>query len=96
MTQSHPTKEEYEQMDNLRFPFMLNKENALKERKYDKFNNIKERKVSTKKNHIKLEERIKKLIHENKEKFFDPISNTEIHPVATRNSGGWINTKNKA
>jgi len=83
----HPTIEEYEEMDRIRFPFMFIKEVILKEEQYTKFNRIKGRRYD--KDRIALEARIKKLIYENKEKFFDPILKEEICPIAKRNSGGW-------
>lgn len=83
----HPTIEEYEGMDRIRFPFMFVKEEILKENQYIKFNTLKNRHHN--KGRIALEERIKKLIYENKDRFFDPILGKEIHPIAKRNRGGW-------
>jgi isopentenyl diphosphate isomerase/L-lactate dehydrogenase-like FMN-dependent dehydrogenase len=87
-TIKHPTKEEYAYMDGLRFPFILNEENVLKEAKYQRFERIKKIKFGDKERN-KLEERIKKLIYENKKRFFDPRIGEEIHPVVKRNSWGW-------
>jgi hypothetical protein len=84
----HPTKEEYAHMDGIRFPFILKKENQIKERQYRKFCIIKDRRLGSK-DRTKLEERIKKLILENKERFFDPIIGKEIQPICKRNKGGW-------
>jgi len=70
----HPTKEEYEEMDRLRFPFTCTKEAKSKEI----HRIIQERKKRGR--DFKLEERIKKLVQENKEKFFDPRINKEIKP----------------
>jgi hypothetical protein len=60
-----PTEQEYEEMDNLRFPFLLNKESLKKEKKHQE----------------KLKKRIRKLIMENKERFYDPILKKEILPI---------------
>ena len=80
----HPTKKEYEVMDRIRFPFMFKEEGKTREKLYNKIHEIK-----LEGNRHKLKERIKKLIGENKERFFDPRIKKEIQPIAKRNSGGW-------
>jgi len=87
----HPTKEEYEIMDRIRFPFLINKEKQIKETVCKKFEEIKKVEFGKYKDRNKLEERIKRLIAENKERFFDPRIGEEIKPIATRNKGGWAN-----
>ena len=91
----HPTKEEYADMDAIRFPFMLTKENQIKEQQYKRFCAIKDRRLGGKE-YAKLEERIKKLIFENKERFFDPRIGEEIRPICKRNKGGWGNVNRGA
>lgn len=86
----HPTKEEYACMDAIRFPFMLEKENQEKEKQYKRFCIIRDRRLGSR-DHAKLEERIKKLIFENHERFFDPRIGEEIKPICKRNKGGWSN-----
>lgn len=65
----HPTREEYEEMDRIRFPFMF-LESVKSERKINR--KMKQVQIT------KLEERINKLIKENKGSFFDPRIKKEI------------------
>jgi len=67
---SHPTREEYEAMDRVRFPFVFTEENLKKERKRSRI--MKRGRMS------KLEERINRLIEENEDSFFDPRIGEEI------------------
>jgi len=90
----HPTKEEYEYMDGLRFPFIHNKENQEKEKRYKRFCVLKDKRLGGKE-YKKLEERIQKLIFENKERFFDPRIGEEIKPICKRNKGGWSNVSRR-
>lgn len=84
----HPTKEEYAMMDKIRFPFMYEKKNMIEEAKYQKYERFKKVKFGNKARY-KLEERIKALIIENKEKFFDPRISEEIFPISKKDNGGW-------